>query len=82
MGEYSGASSNPEIVTPENLLRNIVGESNEDLATTMISMGRQIIAAIEDNATEVKIGDDVISAAAARGNLAFKKRTGRSQFAV
>lgn len=81
IGEYSGAKTNPEIVTPEKLLRNIVGESNDDVAETLIAVGRQIVEAIQDNNIEVKIGDDVISAAAARGNKNYMKRTGRSQFA-
>ena len=82
MGEYAGAQTNPEIVTPENLLRQIVMEGNDDLADTFIAVGRQIVAAIQDNSTEIRIGDDVISAAAARGDRDFKKRTGRSQFAI
>lgn len=82
MGEYPGAHNNPEIVTPENLMRQIVMEGNDDLADTFIAVGRQIVAAIQENGTEIRIGDDVISAAAARGDRDFKKRTGRSQFAI
>lgn len=82
MGEYAGAHNNPEIVTPENLMRQIVMEGNDDLADTFIAVGRQIVAAIQDNNLEIRIGDDVISAAAARGDRDFRKRTGRSQFAV
>lgn len=82
MGEYAGAHNNPEIVTPENLMRQIVMEGNDDLADTFIAVGRQIVAAIQDNNVEIKIGDDVISAAAARGDRDFRKRTGRSQFAI
>ena len=81
MGEYSGASSNPEIVAPESLLRGIMAESNDDVADTLISVGRQIIEAINNNNTEIRIGDDVISAAAARGAKDYKKRTGMNQFA-
>jgi len=82
MAEYAGAHNNPEIVTPENLLRQIVMEGNDDLADTFIAVGRQIVAAIQENGTEIRIGDDVISAAAARGDRDFRKRTGRSQFAI
>ena len=81
VGEYPGANSNPEIVTPESLLRSIVNEGNSDVADTLMQIGRQIIQAIEDNNTEIRIGDDVISASAARGDKDFKRRTGRSQFA-
>lgn len=82
VGEYAGAKTNPEIVTPENLLRNIIGESNDDVADVLVQGFRQIITAINDKNTEIRIGDDVISAAAARGDRDFKKRTGRSQFAL
>lgn len=82
MAEYPGVKNNPEIVTPENLMRQIVMEGNDDLADTFIAVGRQIVAAIQENNVEIKIGDDVISAAAARGARDFKKRTGRSQFAI
>lgn len=82
VGEYAGANSNPEIVSPSNLMREIVTEGNNDLTDVMISVGRQIVEAIQNNQTEIKIGDDVISAAAARGNKEYKMRTGRSQFAV
>ena len=81
LAEYAGAHNNPEIVTPENLMRQIFKEINDDLADTMISIGRQIIAAINDNQVDIRIGDDVISAAAARGAKDYKKRTGMNQFA-
>jgi len=82
LAEYAGAHNNPEIVTPENLMRQIVMEGNDDLADTFIQVGRQIIAAIQDNNVEIKIGDDVISASAARGAKDYKKRTGLNQFAI
>ena len=40
-----------------------------------------IIEAINNNNVEIKIGDDVISASAARGAKDYKKRTGMNQFA-
>jgi hypothetical protein len=81
MGEYPGAKSNPEIVTPTNLMREVFTESNEDLVGVMIQVGRQIVEAINNNETTISIGDDIISAAAARGAKNFKKMTGRNQFA-
>jgi hypothetical protein len=82
VGEYAGASHNPEIITPESMLRGIMAESNDDLVSTFIQVGRQVVQAIQENSVDIKIGDDVISAAAARGDRDYKKRTGRSQFAV
>lgn len=82
MGEYAGANRNPEIVTPQSLLENIIAAQNSDLANVYIQVGRQIIGAIEKQNLSVKIGDDVISSAAARGNRNYYNRTGVSQFGV
>ncbi len=81
MGEYAGAHNNPEIVTPENLMRDIFAESNDELAVLLDRNNRLLEAILEKNVS-ISIGDDVISAAAARGDRDFRKRTGRSQFAV
>lgn len=81
MGEYAGAHNNPEIVTPENLMRDIFAESNDELAV-LLDRNNRLLEAILDKNVSISIGDDVISAAAARGDRDFRKRTGRSQFAV
>lgn len=81
VGEYPGAHTNPEIVSPSNMMRDIVAEGNDDLADVMIQIGGQIVNAIVNKETSISIGDDVISAAAARGAKNFKMRTGRNQFA-
>ena len=81
MGEYAGARTNPEIVSPESKLREIYNESNQetvDLLGQLVS----IVSDIYDKDTTITIGDDTISAAAARGNRNYKLRTGRSQFAL
>ena len=82
VGEYAGARTNPEIVTPANLMREVIMEGNDDLADVIIQVGRQVVEAIQSNETKITIGDDVISAAAARGAKNYKYRTGRNQFAV
>ena len=77
LGEYSGASSNPEIAAPERLLRNILNEGNADLADVFIQVGRQIIASIEDKDLEVNIDNETIASAAAKGNKSYFNRTGK-----
>lgn len=77
VGEYAGAMANPEIVTPQNLLRDIIDEGNTELANVYIQIGRQIISAIENKDLEVSIGDDAIAKSAARGNQAYYMRTGQ-----
>ena len=81
MGEYAGARTNPEIVTPESKMREVFNESNGEIAA-LLDRQNKILSEILEKDNSITIGDDVISASAARGNLAFKKRTGRSQFAI
>ena len=81
MGEYAGARTNPEIVTPESKMREVFNEGNSEIAA-LLDRQNKILSEILEKDNSITIGDDVISASAARGNLAFKKRTGRSQFAV
>ena len=75
-GEYPGASTNPEIVTPEKLLTEIIDRGNDDIISAFASMTSQLIRAIEEVDMKVSIGDDVIAQSASRGNNAYKKRTG------
>ena len=80
MGEYAGASNNPEIATPQKLLTQIINQGNNELADIMIQLTRQLISAIEKLDMEVKIGDDVIAKSANRGNQQYKNRTGKPLF--
>lgn len=46
MGEYANAKSNPEIVTPENLMRQVFVESMLPIAQAIISGDREVVNAI------------------------------------
>ena len=48
VGEYAGASSNPEIVTPENLMREVFIESMLPIAQAIVSGDREVVNAIQD----------------------------------
>lgn len=50
VGEYSGAKSNPEIVTPENLMREVFIESMLPIAQAIMSGNKEMVSAIEDMA--------------------------------
>ncbi len=80
-GEYPGASTNPEIVTPQKLLTEIIDRGNDDIITAFAQMTAQLISSIDGISTEVKIGDDVIAKSAARGNKAQLLKTGKPYFA-
>lgn len=76
VGEYAGASSNPEIVTPQRLLRETIDASNSNVVSALYQMCQEVIRAIDDVDMSVSIGDDVIAQSTKRGNDAYKKRTG------
>lgn len=48
MGEYANAKSNPEIVTPENLMRQVFLESMLPIAQAISSGNGEVVNAIED----------------------------------
>lgn len=77
VGEYAGASHNPEIVTPQSLLQSVIESSNDNVVNALIQQTKQLITALENIDMNVSIGDDVIAQSAYRGNQAYKRRTGR-----
>lgn len=80
MGEYSGARNNPEIVTPQALLQEIITSSNDSIVEALIQQTKQLLVGLEQMNMEVCIGDDVIAQSAHRGNQAYRKRTGKPLF--
>lgn len=80
MGEYPGARSNPEIVTPENKLTEIFQNSNDDIVGVLVQGFRQIVQAIDEKDTSISIGDTTIAKSAARGNQQYRLQTGTSLF--
>ena len=76
MGEYAGAQYNPEIVTPQNIMRDTVVEANGMLADVIAQAAQQVVLAINSQDFQVSIGDDVIAQSAARGAEAYYQRTG------
>lgn len=76
VGEYAGASQNPEIITPQNILRETIDASNSSVVSALYQMCQEVIKAIDDVDMSVSIGDDVIAQSAKRGNDAYRKRTG------
>ena len=53
MGEYPGASNNPEIVTPQNIMRDTVEQANAGVINAVMAMGNKVTKAIEDKNTDV-----------------------------
>ena len=48
VGEYAGAKSNPEIVTPESLMRKVFAESMLPIAQAIMSGNNEVVGAIGD----------------------------------
>ena len=81
VGEYAGASNNPEIVTPQSILKETIDASNGEVVSALYQMAQLLIAAINDVDMNVSIGDDVIAQSAKRGNDEYRNRTGKPLFA-
>lgn len=78
-GEYPGASMNPEIVAPQNMIYDTVVQANGELVSAMYSMIREVIAAIEANTGgDVYLDSRKITSSVIDGIKAEKRRTGRS----
>lgn len=78
MGEYANARTNPEIVSPQSLMYDTILEANGELASVFVQIADRIIKAIEENKTEVKIGDAEVSYAANSGNRRMSRLTGKA----
>lgn len=76
MGEYAGASNNPEIVTPQNIMYDTVVEANAPLVSAMYDMVREIITAINEKDMTVEVDGDVVGSTAVRYIEMTKRRIG------
>ena len=48
MGEYTGASNNPEIVTPQSLMRETMEDANASLINAIFAIGNQISKSVDE----------------------------------
>lgn len=78
MGEYPGAKSNPEIVTPETKLTEVFNTSLDGVTDVFIQCTRQIIEAIVENQPEVNIDGKTILKSVSNANNVYKLQTGQS----
>lgn len=80
MGEYPGASSNPEIAAPQSVLQQVIANSNNNVVDALIQQTKQLLVALEGMNMSVSIGDEVIAQSAQRGNASYRRRTGKPLF--
>ena len=62
-------------------MREIFNEGNAELIAQVDRLTNVVIDILNKD-TSISIGDDIISASAARGAKNFKRRTGQNQFAL
>lgn len=77
IGEYSGARSNPEIVSPENKLREIFSEGNEVTNDLL----RQLISAVQKSPIVVSVDSREIARANRTGESLLGKQYVRGDYA-
>ena len=61
-------------------LQQIIDNSNNNVVDALIQQTKQLLQALEDIDMSVSIGDDVIARSAQRGNVAYRRMTGKPLF--
>ena len=77
MGEYAGAHNNPEIVTPQSLLRETVESSNSEVISVLTQLARQMISVIEDKDLTVDLDGVSIAKSVNKANEKYRRMTGK-----
>lgn len=81
-GEYSGASANPEIVTPQNIMRETMVDANEEMAVAIVTAIQALQRAVEEKDQNVYITESDVGRAAAHYGQQQRRRTGKNPFAT
>lgn len=79
-GEYSGASANPEIVTPQNIMRETMVDANEEMAVAIVTAIQALQRAVEEKDQNVYITESDVGRAAAHYGQQQRRRTGKNPF--
>ena len=61
VGEYQGASSNPEIVSPQSIMRDTMENANLGVINAIYAIGNQISKTVEDKDSNVYMDGDIIT---------------------
>lgn len=78
MGEYSGASNNPEIVTPQSLMRETMEDANASLINAIFAIGNQISKSVDDKNMDVYMDTAKVTRRITKEQTAQKKQMGTS----
>ena len=58
IGEYSGAKSNPEIVSPQSLMAETMQSANMEVVNAIYAIGNQISKTVEEKDTDIYMDGD------------------------
>ena len=78
MGEYSGASNNPEIVTPQSLMKETMEDANASLINAIFAIGNQISKSVDDKNMDVYMDTAKVTRRITKEQTAQKKQMGTS----
>lgn len=78
MGEYTGASNNPEIVTPQSLMRETMEDANVSLINAIFAIGNQISKSVDDKNMDVYMDTAKVTRRITKEQTAQKKQMGTS----
>lgn len=78
MGEYAGASTNPEIVAPQSLLKQVFENSNSGVMNAVYSIGNQISKTIDEKNTDIYMDTTKVSRRITKEQKVQQKQMGTS----
>ena len=78
VGEYAGAKSNPEIVSPQNIMRETVSEANTEVVNAIYAIGNQITKAVDDKDMDVYMDADKVTRKVTKRQDTIKRQQGTS----
>ena len=78
MGEYAGASNNPEIVTPQSLMRETMEDANASIINAIFAIGNQISKSVDDKNMDVYMDTAKVTRRITKEQTAQKKQMGTS----
>ena len=61
IGEYSGANSNPEIVSPQSLMAETMQSANMEVVNAIYAIGNQISKTVEEKDYDVYMDGDKLT---------------------
>lgn len=78
IGEYAGANSNPEIVAPQNIMRDTVQQANSGVINAIFAIGNQITKAVDDKDMDVYMDADKVTRQVTKRQDTIKRQQGTS----